>query len=109
MKSAGNIFVSILLADLVFLHTLWQLLKFAVDYLFLNKLPDAHYCSGCSSVARSKTQRSPGDGFERLGSAIDLQELTPLKSDGVRTRIRHRQTSEHSLMAEEETEPVSIA
>jgi hypothetical protein len=46
-KTAGNLFISILVADLVFLQALWQLYIFLIDFFLLRKIPNVHVCSGC--------------------------------------------------------------
>lgn len=47
LKSGGEIFISILLADLVLLSAAWHLFTFLVNYFALRKLPDADHCEGC--------------------------------------------------------------
>lgn len=46
MKSFGNLFISILLADLVFLNALWFIYCLVVDRFFVRS-PSANYCEGC--------------------------------------------------------------
>lgn len=46
MKSAGNIFMSILLADLVLLNAVWMIYCLAVERFFVRS-PTANYCEGC--------------------------------------------------------------
>lgn len=72
LKSTGNIIVSVLIADLVFMQALWQLLKLATEYFFLNKKrmgSDVNYCEGCS--------RQSG------GSTATLLESVPKRHDYV--------------------------
>jgi hypothetical protein len=64
LKSAGDIFMSVLLADLVFLSLAWKLFTLGVDYFFLGKQPSANYCEGCL--------RGEGDGM-RLLSGVSAQ------------------------------------
>lgn len=47
LKSMGDIFISVLLADLVLLSAAWQLFIFAVDIFILRKRPAANHCEGC--------------------------------------------------------------
>lgn len=54
LKSGGEIFISILLADLVLLSAAWYLFTLAVRYLALRNLPDADHCEGCSRADESK-------------------------------------------------------
>lgn len=46
-KPAGNLFVSIAVADLVFLQALWFLFRYGVDFLFLRRHPERNHCEGC--------------------------------------------------------------
>ena len=46
LKSAGDILMSVLLADLVFLSLAWKLFTLGVDHFGLNKQPTANYCEG---------------------------------------------------------------
>jgi hypothetical protein len=49
-KSAGNIFIAVLIADLVFLQALWQLLTFCTETFLLKRKrmgPEVGYCEGC--------------------------------------------------------------
>lgn len=50
-KAAGSLVISILLADLVFLRTLWYIFTLSTETLFLRKKaigPEVNYCEGCS-------------------------------------------------------------
>jgi hypothetical protein len=49
-KSAGSLFVSILVADLVFLQALWYIFTFLTETFLLQKMvrgPEVNYCEGC--------------------------------------------------------------
>lgn len=48
-KSTTNLLVSIIVADLVFVQTVWLLFKLAVDFFYLRKDPTSQYCQGCIS------------------------------------------------------------
>ncbi|KAG9529468.1 hypothetical protein KCU93_g3497, partial [Aureobasidium melanogenum] len=52
LKPPFNIFVSILVADLVFLRTVWSLYNFMVAYFLKSRHPDANICNEC--LARKK-------------------------------------------------------
>jgi hypothetical protein len=59
-KSAGSLFVSILVADLVFLQALWYVFTFLTQTLLLRKRvrgPEVNYCKGC---LKSKGMESHG-------------------------------------------------
>ena len=61
LKSPGDILMSVLLADLVFLSLAWKIFTYGVDYFFLHKLPSSNYCEGCF--------RGDGDGIRLLPAA----------------------------------------
>ncbi|KAG9743041.1 hypothetical protein KCU73_g8511, partial [Aureobasidium melanogenum] len=52
LKPPFNIFISILVADLVFLRTAWSLYNFMVAYFLKSRHPDANICNEC--LARKK-------------------------------------------------------
>lgn len=82
-KSAGNLFVSILVGDLVLLQAIWQLFKLGTAAVLLRKIPRAQYCEGCASA------REWGEGAE-------LTTLKPPSKQGLRSR--QRSVSEQSLI-----------
>ena len=47
LKPIGDIFVSVLLADIVFLQAAWKLYTFLVDKFLLGRRPSAMHCEGC--------------------------------------------------------------
>lgn len=59
-KAMGNLIVSVLVADLVFLQAVWSLYKIAVDYVLGKKVPDSHWCDGC----RNRQEAIPLHGAE---------------------------------------------
>ncbi|KAF2803199.1 uncharacterized protein BDZ99DRAFT_512276 [Mytilinidion resinicola] len=48
LKSGGNLFVSVLVADLVFLQALWKIFTLVTDWLLFRKHPNANQCHGCA-------------------------------------------------------------
>ena len=46
-KPLGDIFIAVLLADLVLLQAAWKLYTFAVDQVLVRRRPSARYCEGC--------------------------------------------------------------
>ncbi|KAG2167876.1 hypothetical protein JADG_007615 [Aureobasidium aubasidani] len=52
LKSWANVFVSILVADLVFLRAAWSLYNLIVGYFLKSRHPDANICDDC--LARKK-------------------------------------------------------
>jgi hypothetical protein len=71
LKSAASLIISILVADLVFLHALWKILNLGVSLWLERKQPEANYCLGC------EMRLSHGD-YER----VDVGSPTP------ETRVR---------------------
>ena len=47
MRSPGTLLLAVLVADLVFLQTAWQLYKFVCEFFFNRRYPDANWCHGC--------------------------------------------------------------
>ncbi|KAG9692896.1 hypothetical protein KCU95_g10031, partial [Aureobasidium melanogenum] len=60
LKSPFNIFVSILVADLVFLRTAWSLYNLVVGYFLKSRHPDANICVEC--LARKEEDNEQVDG-----------------------------------------------
>jgi hypothetical protein len=58
-KPAGDIFVSVVVADLVFLQALWFLSKKAVALFLLRRRPGVNQCAGCAAQATSSTAIYP--------------------------------------------------
>lgn len=54
-KSTGNLLVSILLADLVFLQSLWQLFRSVVDHFLVKRVVDANKCAGCAPMTEMRS------------------------------------------------------
>lgn len=48
LKSGFNIFISILVADIVLLRVAWTLYNFIVGYILKHRSPDANFCHGCA-------------------------------------------------------------
>jgi hypothetical protein len=47
LKSGANIFISILVADLVLLRAAWTLYNYLVDWFLKTRHSDANLCLGC--------------------------------------------------------------
>ncbi len=52
-KSAGSLVIAILVADLVFLQTLWKLFNWATTAWVQHKDPEANYCKRCATAILS--------------------------------------------------------
>lgn len=70
LKSAGTLIVSILVADLVLLQTIWYFYVLAVDYFFISKTANLRYCEGCAQK-----------GMEQTG--VPLEVITPRQKGGM--------------------------
>ena len=69
-KAIGNILVSVLVADLVFLQAAWQILILVTGYVALDKKkrgPQVNYCEGCLEEVEGDAAQI--DDAERHGSA----------------------------------------
>lgn len=60
LKPPFSLFVSILVADLVFLRTAWSLYNFLVSYFLKSRHPDANICDEC--LARKEEDDEQVDG-----------------------------------------------
>ncbi|KAJ8114687.1 hypothetical protein OPT61_g3501 [Boeremia exigua] len=47
LRSPGSLLLAILVADLVFLQTAWQLYKLLCEYFLAHRYPDVNCCYGC--------------------------------------------------------------
>lgn len=53
LKSAGNLIVAIVVADLVLLQAVWKLYKLVAETIVTRRQPSANYCQGCLGVSGS--------------------------------------------------------
>lgn len=78
LKSAGEILISILVADLVLLSAAWQLFTFCVGWLALDKRAKAHHCDGCLSREADSDKK-----LDQLPKVARVSTLSLIKSDGL--------------------------
>ena len=98
MKSRGNLFISILLADLVLLNTIWVLYSLIVQRFFVRS-PTANYCEGCLGTA-DKFQCPDHRHKSTVSSAPTLPPLG-LDAESLLTHtqpVHQRTSSSESLM-----------
>ncbi|CZR51793.1 uncharacterized protein PAC_01670 [Phialocephala subalpina] len=81
-KSSGTLFVSILVADLVFMQALWKIFRLCTGAWLTHRDPGANFCSGCEK----RTDIALGDlpSTSRKGEIVESeQELIspPLEPD----------------------------
>lgn len=95
-KSAGNLFVAILVADLVFLQALWFLFKLGVDVL-VQRRSGANYCAGCV------TQPAALSGYKEMPPEIsrDDKGADELEMGGLRPSRMSRSISQQRLIGPE--------
>ena len=113
-KSTGTIFVSILVADLVFMQALWKILNLCSVAWLTHKDPKgkqesclstdalkgltlaiiANYCSGCA--------KQTSIALESLGASVHEKELCPSSESG----MRRKGTRYSRLESPDETEGV---
>lgn len=118
-KSGGNLFVAIVVADLVFLQALWFLFKVGVDAFMLRRRPGTNHCAGCTdppptSLAAGMYNRDmysrdvspePSAAYaDKDGGAMEMGGLRPT------ARPRTREGSPHSRSVSQQRllEPMSI-
>ena len=77
-KGLGDIFISVLLADLVLLQAAWRLYTFSIYEFCLRKRPRGKYCEGCLNEVREDRESSEDE-------AAATKEV--LKSDGLTPRL----------------------
>lgn len=92
-KSAGNLFVAILVADLVFLQALWFLFRSGVDLLLLRRRPGVKHCEGCAVT--------PGaivGGYGEMSREVvrDDKAADELEMGGLRPTRRGRDSGTHT-------------
>ncbi|KAI0889342.1 uncharacterized protein GGS22DRAFT_177860 [Annulohypoxylon maeteangense] len=63
LKSAGNLILAIIVADLVLLQSMWQLYKIVAEWYLGRRQPTANYCEGCVGA--------PGEELTRILYAND--------------------------------------
>ena len=107
LKSGGNLVVSVLLADLVFLQALWKLFTLAVGGFALRKRPRAGYCEGCLAALREDTlELIPATpASHSAGQNGDVIDVARLQSAAPSRRASHRsESSQQMLLASHQDE-----
>ena len=56
IKSPGSLIIKILVADLVFLQTLWKILNWTVTLMLERRDPYANHCAGCEKTASATAE-----------------------------------------------------
>ncbi|KAF7512916.1 hypothetical protein GJ744_012019 [Endocarpon pusillum] len=95
LKSGGNLFLTVLVADLVFLQALWKIFTLATDWLWLRKTASANQCQGCIGGSGAGHQRDLSDFAERSSEdkTRRFEEVGINIMEGSRRRVYHRQSS----------------
>lgn len=71
LKSGSNLFIAVLVADLVFLQTAWQLYNIFADAM-LNRMPNSDICEGCVKASQRELLGQPSGRDEADGDSIEL-------------------------------------
>jgi hypothetical protein len=106
-KPTGTLFVSIAVADLVFLQALWFLFRYAVDFLFLRRHPERNHCEGCVMDASNPALvvgrvrdyegvRNFSDASAMTGISGFEKSYGELEMGGLRAESRGRRSGTHS-------------
>jgi len=69
LKPIGDIFISVLLADLVLLQAAWKLFVLLVDKILVHRHPEARYCEGCL-----ESQQDTSDDMSKVVHAPSSQK-----------------------------------
>ncbi|USP74993.1 hypothetical protein yc1106_02267 [Curvularia clavata] len=76
MRSPGTLLLAILVADLVFLQTAWQLYKFLCEFLLTRRYPEANWCHGCSDKpAASQLMHPVGTADGKHYSLVQQRDI----------------------------------
>jgi len=59
LKSAGSLIVAVLVADLVFLQTVWTILNWSTTWWLEKKNKQANFCVGCLESLKGGTEWLP--------------------------------------------------
>ena len=113
LKSWANVFVSILVADLVFLRAAWSLYNLIVGYFLKSRHPDANICEDC--LARKKEEDSLAkqpttSTIASTGMSEEVIEMNHLPAqrpsagqyESTQSLLTHRNEESQSLLEVEE-------
>lgn len=75
LKSTGTLIVSVLVADLVMLQTIWKIFVLAVDHFVASKEEESIYCEGCARNLKEK-EKSDSDGVVKSHAPL-TDEVAP--------------------------------
>ena len=102
MKSGGNLFLSVLVADLVFLQALWKVFTLLTDTFLLRRRrrPEAQHCQGCLTREESVALRDVR--MVSLGSlgGDALDDGLGTADDRARRPARRRASSHQPLLSD---------
>lgn len=114
MKPRANVFVSILVADLVFLRTAWPLYNLIVSYFLKSRYPDPNICDDClarkkeeDSLAKKPTTTSTIASTGMSEEVIELDHLPAQRPsagqhESTKSLLTHRNEESQSLLEVEE-------
>lgn len=114
LKSWANVFVSILVADLVFLRTAWSLYNLIVSYFLKSRHPDANICDDClarkkedETLAKQPTTTSTIASTGMSEEVIEMNHLPAQRPsagqyESTQSLLTHRNEESQSLLEVEE-------
>lgn len=98
IKSAGNLLVSIIIADLVFLQALWKILVFIVDTFILKDTSQHVEVAGHQSYSHLRSPSRDGYDMANLGPAkANATDFEPDQGSG-RPPFQRQGTSQQYLL-----------
>lgn len=75
-KPWGNLVISILVADLVFLRALWTIVNFIAMYFAKQQSPTGNSCETCARRAESENAIHQGDGVRGDYTAVPMKGMS---------------------------------
>jgi hypothetical protein len=83
-KDAGTLFVSILIADLVFLQTAWMIFNYLVQWYLEVRDPTMNHCVACLHAVQDSESTSGKGGYQMVAASTKLPRISVL-DDGTRS------------------------
>lgn len=106
-KAIGNLLPAVLLADLVFLFTLWKLFTGATELLLLRNRKTANHCQGCMGgetepiLAYTKIVDDVEDMRPSSPEQVEMDSLRPSRSRVSRDITAHERSISQQRLIEE--------
>lgn len=101
LKSAGNIFVAVLVADLVFLQAIWKIFTLSTGFFLLRKKPGVNHCEGCVGhrTGHQTWPRDSSDGeYESIAGGYQSIGLRSMRTSKRVPYQRHGSSGQELLL-----------